>query len=158
MIGTSLVISISSNECTVATPKSVDKTMHYCTRSLHPFVERVEHAQGRSVPDFELETMTEVQPDNEILNEDYSHSNINKDERMESLSDKLREYTKKSAELEECLSKYNAKYPFMTETETEEFSMQCYLLKKQTELFHENYNQVFNKSNNVSFVLTYRIS
>jgi len=157
------VIRSSSNECTVATPKSMDKTTYYHTKSVYPFVERVEYVkpQRKSVFDFELKTMTEELSDKEQLSHTASPPKTNtKDERtrMEGLFGRLREYTEKNTELEESLNEYNAKHPFMTETQAEEFSLQCYLLRREVEIFHENYNQVFNKKKDVSFIISFRVS
>jgi len=141
----------------------MDKTTHYRTKSMYPFVERVEYVkpQRKSVFDFQLKTMIEELSDKEQLTHTGSPPKTNtKDERtrMEGLFERLREYTEKNTELEESLNEYNAKHPFMAETQAEEFSLQCYLLRREVEIFHENYNQVFNKYKDVSFVISLRVS
>jgi len=69
---------------------------------------------------------------------------------------KLKTYMEKHEIFEQSLNQFNKKNQFMTETQCQEFSLQYYILRKQIEIFHDNYIQVFDRES-VTYLKIIRI-
>eukprot|EP00826_Nyctotherus_ovalis_P062025 TRINITY_DN889_c0_g1_i5.p1 TRINITY_DN889_c0_g1~~TRINITY_DN889_c0_g1_i5.p1 ORF type:complete len:256 (+),score=33.08 TRINITY_DN889_c0_g1_i5:145-912(+) len=164
----------SSNECTAATPKvrhcRLNQPLIHCrAKSSYPFTienntsgtedeygnSKVVKTKRKSVFDIEIEGLSkesESLDEETPLPDDNARDCESKDEEEKEggILGKLDEYVEECATFEQSLHQYNDINHFMTEAQTQQFSIQCYLLKRQVEMFRENYNQVFNKDSNAN--------
>lgn len=165
MIGMVFSMRSSSKEGTVATHReseigsfASDKLAQTRARTSYPWksfaTKEGEFAKTMKEPrtsQLELEATN-----NQALNyKEHPIPHNTEDKKVQGILEKLKTYMEKCERFEQSLNRYNEENQFMTEIQSQEFSLQCYILKKQIEMFHENYSQVFNEEN-VTYIMIIR--
>lgn len=168
------IIKLSSKECTTATPKKRTATSsfnfngptHFLAKTSYQwkgnggtstkkesdareFAKTVRLLEENRL-DRESRSKSKEVSDKKVLNEDklpMESQTAGDEEEMEGMFGRLATYMEKCAALEQSLNQCNAVNQFMTETQAQEFSLQCYILKRQIEMLRDNYAQIFQSAN-----------
>eukprot|EP00826_Nyctotherus_ovalis_P060690 TRINITY_DN8545_c0_g1_i5.p2 TRINITY_DN8545_c0_g1~~TRINITY_DN8545_c0_g1_i5.p2 ORF type:complete len:211 (+),score=24.80 TRINITY_DN8545_c0_g1_i5:295-927(+) len=173
MTGMRFIIKLSSKECTTATPKkrtaassfNFNGPTHLLAKTSYQWKGNGEMSTKKGSDAREFAKTVRLLEENRLehrsgsknkhasdkkaVNEDkpfIENQSVGDEEEAKGMLGRLTTYMEKCTALEQSLNQCNAVNQFMTETQAQEFSLQCYILRRQIEMFHDNYTQIFKSS------------